>query len=103
MFKFSFPAARGLGTKAIANGGAKLRKARADLEHFVIRYELSGDVYCDMHAAQQDEAARVRAFGFPCGAAVRRHLCAASAGRRRHRRDSRRITVFAPAGAYTDT
>ena len=65
MFKFSFPAARGLGAKAIANGGAKLRKARADLEHFVIRYELSGDVYCDMHAAQQDETARVRAFGFP--------------------------------------
>lgn len=47
-------------TKAIADGGAKLWQARADLEHFVIRYELSGDVYCDMHVAQQDETACVR-------------------------------------------
>lgn len=47
-------------TKSIADGGAKLWQARPDLTHFVIRYELSRDVYCDMHVAQQGETARVR-------------------------------------------
>jgi len=49
-----------MATSALADGGAKLWQARPDLQHFVIRYELSQDVYCDMHVSQEDETARVR-------------------------------------------
>lgn len=47
-------------TKTIADGGAKLWQSRPDLAHFVIRYELTNDVYCDMHVSQQGETAQVR-------------------------------------------
>lgn len=49
-----------MATSAVTDGGAKLWQARPDLQHFVIRYELSADVYCDMHVAQEGETAQVR-------------------------------------------
>ncbi len=49
-----------MATSAVTDGGAKLWQARPDLMHFLIRYELSADVYCDMHVAQEGDTAQVR-------------------------------------------
>ena len=42
-------------TRSISDGGARLWQARPDLQHFVYRYEMAENLYCDMHIAQEDE------------------------------------------------